>query len=51
MLLKNNYEALRMDFKQGNPLPFFMTYPGYLGMGQERKALKVKDGTKSAASL
>ena len=29
-----------MDFKQGNPLPFFMTYPGYLGMGQERKALK-----------
>lgn len=51
MLLQNNYEALRMDFKSGNfqrfpgnvPLPFYMAYPGYLRPEQENAILKDMD--------
>lgn len=33
-------QGLNPAFRQSNPLPFFMSYPGYCGLGLERKALK-----------
>lgn len=33
-------QGIPSAFGKGNPLPFFMSYPGYQGWGQERKALK-----------
>lgn len=48
MLLKSNYEALRMDFTPRRlhtfpsniPIPFYMTYPGYPGTRNEQEILR-----------